>query len=87
MDAAPTDFVYHLYSWPNPKMFLENLADESLRPIEGMIRPELKEEALSSICAVFREGLGKYIYYNSVCGKTELCALSSSAPLKVWARK
>jgi hypothetical protein len=87
MDAQPTDFVYHLYPGANPRKFLENLANESLHSIETLIGTESKDEALSCIYAVFREGLGKFVYHNPVCGKTELCALSSSAPIKVWGHK
>lgn len=87
LDAAPQDLVYHLYPGANPDGFLSRLSSGSFDAISSVIKPDFKEQALSSLRVVFREVLGLYLYYNPACGKTELCALSATAPTEPWERE
>lgn len=87
LDAAPQDLVYHLYPGANPDAFLTRLSEGSFEAIAAVTRPEFKDQALSSLRIVFREVIGLYLYYNPACGKTELCALSSTAPTEPWERE
>jgi hypothetical protein len=87
LDASPQDLVYHLYPGANPDGFLSRLSSGSFEAIESIIKPEFKEQTLSSLRVVFREVLGLYLYYNPVCGKTELCVLSVSVPTEPWERE
>lgn len=87
MDAAPQDLVYHLYPGADPDGFLTRLSSGSFESIQTCVKPEFKHQTLSTLRAVFQEVMGLYLYLNPVCGKTELCIFSASAPTEPWDRE
>jgi hypothetical protein len=87
LDANPYDRIYHLFPLKNLNDFLMELTVRSLASIENLIEPEQEEEAYTMLSAVFKLILGKYLYVDPVCGKTEFCVYSSSAPTEVWQKK
>ncbi len=87
LDASPTDLVYHLFPGKGLEEFLEGLAVEALESVKCLIKPDFETETLSILRASYRTILGEYLYLNPVCGKTELCVYSSSAPVKPWDRE
>jgi hypothetical protein len=85
LEAEPRDHVYHVVPSRDLDEFLKELALNSLEPVRHLLHgPNSLEEALSTLSIVFRSVLGKYLYYNRICGKTELCIYSSSAPVNAW---
>lgn len=87
LDAGATDLVYHLYPGADPNEFLRKLSEGAFVPLEGIVKPDLRLQALSTLRVVFREVLGQYLYQNPICGKTELCAYSQGAPEEIWDRE
>lgn len=78
------DRIYHLVIPNNYDAFIDRLAWELLSPLS----PYLDDTSVSLFtllhAALWRE-LGAYVYYNSICGKTELC--SASLPVNPWLPK
>ncbi len=86
LDACPWDLVYHLFPRKDLDDFLVALATKASRSIEPSLKPETGPGVISSLLAVFQCVLGQYLYVNPVCGKTELCVYSTSAPVASWKR-
>lgn len=84
LEADPRDHVYHLFPSRDLGEFLKELALDSIGAVGHLLGPNAAQEALSTLYIVFRSALGEYLYYNRVCGKTELCIYSSSAPVNPW---
>jgi hypothetical protein len=85
LEADARDHVYHVVASHDLEEFLKELALDSLEAVGHLLLgPNSVQEALSTLCIVFRSVLGEYLYYNRICGKTELCIYSSSAPVNAW---
>ena len=87
MDASPRDFIYNLFPGNGLEDFLDGLTEAALKSITNFINPEMLEEVHSILKTAFRTILGEYLYFNPLCGKTELCVYSMSAPQKTWGRE
>ena len=87
LDANPYDKIYHLFPAKGLNDFLTELTVKSFSSIESLIEPDHEEEAFRMLSAVFKLVLGKYLYVDTVCGKTEFCVYSSSAPKEIWQKK
>jgi hypothetical protein len=87
LNPSPSDLVYHLFPAKGLEQFLDDLAESAMESIDAVVKPELKEEVQSLIRTAFRTILGEYLFFNPVCGKTELCVYSSSAPQEVLGRE
>lgn len=87
LDASPWDLVYHLFPKDGLEEFLEDLSWKALQSIRDFLKPDMETGTLSMLRIVFRYVLGEYMFYNPVCGKTDLCVYSSSAPIEPWKRE
>jgi len=86
LDASPRDLVYHLFPAKGLEEFLKSLTESSVESIRVLLKPEAQHQTLSILEAAFRTILGEYLYFNPLCGKTELCVYSQSSPQKPWGR-
>ncbi|MCI0417054.1 hypothetical protein L0222_30155 [bacterium] len=87
LSASPRDLVYQLFPGNGLDQFLDGLARAAMESILRLVKPELKEEIQSLMKTAFRTILGEYLFFNPLCGKTELCVYSFSAPQKVWGKE
>ena len=87
LDANPYDRIYHVFPLTNLNDFLAEITSKSILSIERLIDPDQEEEACTMLSAIFKLVLGKYLYVDPVCGKTEFCVYSSSAPTEIWQKK
>jgi hypothetical protein len=83
-DPSPQDTVYQFFPKKEMNDFLEDISVEAFKSIAGKLKPETEEGALSSLRIVFRCVLGDYLYFNPVCGHTELCVCSVAAQTSPW---
>lgn len=86
LNAYPRDLIYHLFPGKGLEQFLDGLAHAAMESLLKLVKPQLKEDIQSLIKTAFRTILGEYLFFNPLCGKTELCVYSSSAPQKVWGK-
>jgi hypothetical protein len=78
------DRIYHLVVPNNYDAFIDGLAWELLTPLRRYL-----DDTSVSVFTLLRTDLSReldaYVYYNPVCGKTELC--SASLPVNPWRQK
>jgi hypothetical protein len=86
LDPQPRDLIYHLFPPKGSEEFLDGLSKSGFESISNLIKPEMLEQVQSILKTAFRAILGEHLYFNPLCGKTELCVYSSSSPQKVWGR-
>ena len=82
----PWDLVYHIFVQGNAADFVQKLAEDSIDSVQEFLKPGTREQALHAVTHIFREILADYLFYNPVCGKTELCIYSGSDELSPWER-
>jgi hypothetical protein len=87
LDANPYDRIYHVFPLTSLDDFLTELTSKSILSIQEILNSKHEEEACTMLRAIFKLVLGKYLYIDRVCGKTELCVYSSSAPKNIWQKK
>lgn len=86
VDVHPWDLVYHIFFRGNAEEFVEVVAFEAVESMKNQIRANA-HTAFIDVCGAMREVLGKYLFYSSVCGRTELCIFSSSSPIEADGRR
>jgi hypothetical protein len=87
LDAAPHDMIYQLLPRTELNEFLEELTTRFYHELVPLLKPDHQEEVVSILQVVFQNVLASYLYYNPLCGFTELCtysALAHNSPL--WHR-
>jgi hypothetical protein len=87
LDANPYDRIYHLFPSTNLEDFLSELTSKSILSVKKILIPEHEEEACALVSAIFKLVLGRHLYIDPVCGKTQLCWYSSSAEKNIWQKK
>ena len=81
VDANPWDLVYHIFYRGDAEEFVDGISFEAVECIKGLLRPGSIRAAFTAVAAALRSVLGKYLYFSPVCGRTELCVFSGSAPV------
>jgi hypothetical protein len=84
LDANPYDRIYHLFPVTDLDGFLTEVTSKTISAITNILKPDHEKEANSMLSAVLKLILSQYLYVDPVCGKTELCVYSSSAPTNIW---
>jgi len=87
LDASPQDMVYQLFPRKELDDFLEELAIRSCDSLRPLLKSDGEQAALSILQAIFRCVLGDYLYFNPLCGHTELCSHSVVARSSPWWHK
>ena len=87
LDANPQDTVYQFFPRKDLKDFLDDLAVIGFQSIKGILKDGVEEGVISSLRIVFRCVLGDYLYFNPLCGHTELCSCSVAAHSSPWWHK
>lgn len=85
VDVNPWDLVYHLFFRGNAQEFVEVLAFEAVESVKHLLSKD-SQPAFEAVCSSLSSTLGKYLYFNPVCGHTELCVFSGSAPIAALGR-
>ena len=83
-DANPQDTVYQFFPRKELNDFLDDLAVNGFESLRKVLKPGVEEGVLSSLCIVFRCVLGDYLYFNPLCGHTELCSCSVASHSSPW---
>jgi hypothetical protein len=81
VNANPWDLVYHIFFKGDAEEFVDMIAFEALESIKRLVKPDDERLAFAAVEAALIRVLGKYLYYSPVCGQTELCVFSNSAPI------
>jgi hypothetical protein len=84
LDPSPQDTVYQFFPKKELNDFLEELAVSAYGSIQTKLKAETEQGVLSSLRIVFRCVLGDYLYFNPLCGHTELCVCSVAAHSSPW---
>jgi hypothetical protein len=87
LDPSPQDTVYQFFPKKELNDFLEELAVCAYGSIQTKLKTETEAGVLSSLRIVFRCVLGDYLYFNPLCGHTELCVCSVTAHSSPWWHK
>lgn len=87
VNPSPTDMIHQLFIPGGLEEFIQKMAEASLNHLTPSLRANTREQTLSILCSVFRCVLGEYVFYNPICGKTELCTCSVLAPRSPWWRR
>jgi hypothetical protein len=87
LDANPDDTVYQFFPRKDLDTFLENLAICGRDSLQRFLKPGTDEGVLSTLRVVFRCVLGDYLYFNPLCGNTDLCKCSVMAKEEPWWHK
>jgi hypothetical protein len=88
LDATPQDMIYQLLPRTELDDFLKELTTRFYHALMPLLKANHEEEVVSIVQAVFQNVLAGYLYYNPLCGFTELCtysALAYNSP--VWHRR
>jgi len=84
LDANPQDMVYQLFPRKDLEDFLDELATRSCESLKPLLKPDTEQGVFSTLRLVFRCVLGDYLYFNPLCGHTELCTCSVAARSSPW---
>jgi len=87
LDAAPDDMIYQLFPGKEINLFLEDLAANAAESLKPLVKASAYEEVDSTLQVVFRCVLGDFLYFNPICGHTELCICSVQEPASPWWRR
>jgi hypothetical protein len=88
LDATPRDMIYQLLPRTELNGFLDELVTRFYHSVRMYLKPGNEEEILSTLSVVMQNVLASYLYYNPLCGLTELCtysAVSRRAP--AWMKR
>jgi hypothetical protein len=87
LDAAPDDMIYQLFPRKELNAFLEDLVSNAAESLKPVMKANANEDIDSTLQIVFRCVLGDFLYFNPICGQTELCSCSVQAPASPWWRR
>ena len=86
VDVNPWDLVYHIFYRGDAEEFVDGIAFEAIESIKGLLKTGRSRPVFVAVESALRNVLGKYLYYSPVCGHTELCIFSGSAPVSAVGR-
>ncbi|HSP07111.1 MAG TPA: hypothetical protein VLR94_08030, partial [Acidobacteriota bacterium] len=86
VDANPWDLVYHIFYRGDAEEFVDGIAFEAIESIKGLLKTGRSRAVFAAVESALRNVLGKYLYYSPICGRTELCVFSGSAPISALGR-
>jgi hypothetical protein len=86
VDVNPWDLVYHVFYRGDAEEFVDGIAFEAVESVKRLLKPGGTRSAFTVVSQALRSVLGKYLYYSPICGRTELCVFSGSAPIEALGR-
>jgi hypothetical protein len=87
INSAPSDTIHQLFIPESLDEFIEKMAESTRNHLSSRLTEKSADQTMSILCSVFRCVLGEHVFFNPVCGKTELCVCSVQAPKSPWWRR
>lgn len=81
VDVNPWDLVYHIFYRGDAEEFVDGVTFEAVESIKALLKQGGIRSIFTAVASALRSVLGKYLYFNPICGRTELCVFSGSAPI------
>jgi hypothetical protein len=82
-DVNPWDLIYHLILRVEVNEFIDGLTATTLDASRHLLRQGTRTRAFMALSEAYRKALRNYVYFNPICGNSELCSLSGRAPVEV----
>jgi len=78
-DVNPWDLIYHLILRVDVNEFVDGLTTTTLEASRELLKQGARTRAFMALSEAYRAVLKDYVFFNPICGNSELCSFSSSA--------